>query len=1380
MKNFTNTVFSNVALLSDKASVAYRTASAGINKKQFRPLLTGFMLFAAALLSTTNGFANRTHKPVTVTPTGANAVYCVGATPGATFGATITVDAAGAALNCSVTNVANVVTYQWYYNTTVTLAGATAVPGATGTFTLSNANASVITPAAGYIGACTPLTTPAVVGAKVYFVNLTWSAVGTGAPCPIAAGNLLSAAAATVTVNAYPTAVTATASPNPICSGTNLTLTGTATGATTYAWTHTGGTAITTPAALSTGVTGVVAANAGVYTLTASNGTCATSASSAAVTVNTTPTGVTATASPNPLCVGANLTLTGVATGATTYVWTHVGGTAITAPGSLSTGVTGVVAANAGIYTLTASTGSCSVTATSAAVTVNAYPTGVTATASPNPVCGGANLTLTGTATGATTYAWTHTGGTAITTPAALSTGVAGVVAANAGVYTLTASNGTCATSASSAAVTVNIAPTGVTATASPNPLCVGANLTLTGTATGATSYLWSHAGGAGITASGSLSTGVTGVVAGNAGIYTLSASNGTCSTTATSAAVTVNPYPTGVTAIASPNPVCAGANLTLTGTATGATTYAWTHTGGTAITTPAALSTGVTGVVAANAGSYTLTASNGTCATSASSAAVAVTPLPTGVTASATPNPLCVGYDLTLTGTATGATGYVWTQAGGTAITAPGSLSTGVTGVVAANAGVYTLTVSNSTCSVTATTAVVTVNPLPAGISGPGSVCVGQNVILTDLSGAGTWISFSPGIASVGSATGQVTGNAAGSTPITFTLNSTGCSSTTVETVNANPAPISGANNVCLTSSTTLSDSDLFGTWSSSAGGIAAVGSSTGVVTGVGLGSATITYTFISNGCYITQPMTVNPNPAAITGPTLTCAGSTVTLSDATTGGTWSSEEFWIATVGSTGVVTGVLGGGTSTISYTLPTACYATYTETVVTPPSVIDGDSTLCVTFSTTLTDSVSGGVWSSSAPGSAIANPSTGNILAINPGVVTIAYSITGCPAATHNVTVNAIPAPISGTSSLCDSVHASLYDLTLGGVWSSNNVITARVDSNTGIATGVSLGTTIISYTLSTGCYALLPVTVNPLAPPISGTDTICSTGTVWLTDIVGGGTWTSSNPAVGTITSTTGLLTGIVPGITYIVYTLPTGCTASLLETAIPPIPPISAPAEVCTGSIANMSNPQAGGIWSSANSYIASVVDTSGVATGHFPGTTTISYTKSAFKGCYSTVSILVDSLPNPVITYNFASHSVSTYNFYTAYQWSDSHTGAIPGAYTNTLVMPYANDSVFVTVTDTNGCVNRASWFFYDFTGVKNVSNANVHIYPNPATSVVYIDAAINLRAVITGIDGKTVLTQANVKEMNISALATGMYIMTLYDDEGTVVATQKMVKQ
>lgn len=88
----------------------------------------------------------------------------------------------------------------------------------------------------------------------------------------------------------------------------------------------------------------------------------------------------------------------------------------------------------------------------------------------------------------------------------------------------------------------------------------------------------------------------------------------------------------------------------------------------------------------------------------------------------------------------------------------------------------------------------------------------------------------------------------------------------------------------------------------------------------------------------FTTIYVTVNPAPSAgsLAGSDTLCAGDTMTLAGATTGGTWSSAG--MATVSPTGMVTGV-GTGTAVISYTVTNSCGSDITIHTITVLSAID---------------------------------------------------------------------------------------------------------------------------------------------------------------------------------------------------------------------------------------------------------------------------------------------------------------------------------------------------------------------------------------------------------------------------------------------------------
>ena len=907
--------------------------------------------------------------------------------------------------------------------------------------------------------------------------------------------------------------------------------------------------------------------------------------------------------------------------------------------------------------------------------------------------------------------------------------------------YTVTVTDGNGFTGFATTTVTV--------ATASivgDSDVCIGLITNLIGSPAGGT---WTSTFPS-IASVGPTTGAVTGVAAGTT---TISYAGGGCIVTHV---MTVNASPG---AISGPNSVCTGNNITLLEGTTGGI---WTSTD---VTVNVGSATGI--VTGSSAGTATISYVAAGC--NPATYVVTVNAYPSAISGATA---VCEGAVTTLFDATPGGS---WTSSSPTngSVDATGN----VTGILT---GPITIFYDVAGCAVSQ---VMTVNPAPAAITGISSVCVGSMVNLSDLTASGTWSSSATPIATVNAATGDVSGITAGTTTISYVLTTTGCFALYTETVNDIPAAITGQFNLCTGQTYFLSDATAGGSWASNFPIIASVVSGTGAVTGNTVGTTDITYTTSAN-CFITQNVTVSATPVAISGASTVCAGDSVSLSDLTAGGVWSTSAFFIATVGTGGEVTGVLGGGTAIVSYTVGSGCSATMVVTVSTAPTAISGPSTVCVNDTILLIDPVSGGTWSSSASGSAsVLSPTAGYVKGEAAGSVTITYKVTGCPIVTQNVTVNPDPSPITGATTFCDGLTSSVFELTPGGNWSSQDPTIALAGTlavGTGTVTGVSLGVTNISYTLLTGCYALWTVTVNPAAPPISGTDTICATGSAWLTDIVGGGHWTSSNPAVATIMLDTGYLTGIVTGITYVVYTLPTGCSTSLLITAKPPVSPISGPSQVCTGSEIHLTDPdpRSGGTWSTSNMYVATI-DT-GLLAGLYPDTVVITYTISAFEGCYANKTITVNPLPAPVITYNYATHSVTTLGIYSTYQWYNDRTGLIAGAITPNYVLPHGNDSVSVTVTDANGCSGSATWFYYDYTGVKNVNASGARIFPNPATNTLFIESAVSVRAVISAVDGKTVIDQQDAKQMDISRLASGVYVVTLYDADGQAVLTGKLVKE
>src|SRR6202034_990702 len=94
-------------------------------------------------------------------------------------------------------------------------------------------------------------------------------------------------------------------------------------------------------------------------------------------------------------------------------------------------------------------------------------------------------------------------------------------------------------------------------------------------------------------------------------------------------------------------------------------------------------------------------------------------------------------------------------------------------------------------------------------------------------------------------------------------------------------------------------------------------------------------------------------------------------------------------------------------------------------------------------------------------------------------------------ATITVAVGPLPAAITGTAGLCAGYTTSLSDGTAGGTWSSGHTAVGTV-STSGVVSGVSAGTAVVTYKLGTGCMSTDTVTVNAAPSAITGATGLCS------------------------------------------------------------------------------------------------------------------------------------------------------------------------------------------------------------------------------------------------------------------------------------------------
>ncbi len=768
----------------------------------------------------------------------------------------------------------------------------------------------------------------------------------------------------------------------------------------------------------------------------------------------------------------------------------------------------------------------------------------------------------------------------------------------------------------------IRVVITGTTA------VCVGSTTSLNATPAGG---IWSSVN-PGVATVGSISGVVTGVFPGTATIsYTASTA---CGNIAASVVVTVNllPFPQIILGTAS---LCSGSTTSLSDAAAGGV-WSSVSTGVATIS-----STGIVTGISSGTSTISYTVTN-SCGTMAATRIVTVDPGP--AVAAITGIPIaCVGSATALTDVTGGGT---WSS---TPISVATVSATGiVTGISGGTATIsYTVT---SSCGSTVATRIVTINTLPVtgSISGTATVCISATTALTDASSGGIWSSASAAVATV-SSTGIVTGISAGTTTISYTVtNSCGTAAATiVVTVNAAPpaGTITGTTLVCVTATTALTNATGGGVWSSTIPAVAGVGSS-GIVTGNAAGTSNISYT-VSNGCGTNAATTIVtvillPTVNVTTGLPVICPGAVTALTNATAGGVWSSLAPGIATVGATGLVTGV-SAGTSMISYTVANACGTVAATTVATVnPSpdagTITGVLNVCAGNAIVLSDAVTGGVWSSANPGVATISAS-GIVTGLALGTAKISYAVTnscGTAYTTAIVTVNPLPNAgfILGALVVCPTTSITLSNPASGGggVWSSASPAIAVIGSTSGVLTGISAGTAVISYTVTNNCatvFATTTVTVYPIPSPILGPNVICQENSAILSDSVSGGTWTSTNTVVATITpgllSGEGLVTGINVGTAVISYVIAPGCFAAKTIT-VNPLAHISVANQICAASLETATDAPGGGTWSSSTPSVATI-NSAGIVTGVASGAAIISY--SLGVGCIAVAPVTVNPLP-------------------------------------------------------------------------------------------------------------------------------------------------------
>jgi len=356
---------------------------------------------------------------------------------------------------------------------------------------------------------------------------------------------------------------------------------------------------------------------------------------------------------------------------------------------------------------------------------------------------------------------------------------------------------------------------------------------------------------------------------------------------------------------------------------------------------------------------------------------------------------------------------------------------------------------------------------------------------------------------------------------------------------------------------------------------------------------------------------------PPVITGIDSVCEGGTTLLAATPTGGIWTSQSYWVASIGSSGLVSGLTSGVTK-IFYSDATGACKDSVRVFVNPIAPITGVRDLCLGATETIADALPGGWWGTSntdvyvSPG--------GVVTALSAGTCAIRYVLpTGC---FTSATINVLTKPvISGPDSFCQG-RTVLFTSTVGSLtWISSNSHVASIDSTTGTCTSLNPGAFSVFGTAGNNCADTLNVFVKPGPNPIVGNPNVCLYTYDTLHESATGGTWSYTN--INAHPFGPGIFKGADIGVDTIFYTMPGGCRDTFLLT-IAPLPVISGNDTGCMHYTNIVNAAPGGGLWSVGSSTVASIAPTG-----------------------YSTASVLALSPGNVTITYHTPAGCTTTMNY-------------------------------------------------------------------------------------------------------------------------------------
>jgi len=424
------------------------------------------------------------------------------------------------------------------------------------------------------------------------------------------------------------------------------------------------------------------------------------------------------------VATGQSVTLSATADGSApfTYVWYKDGVVLSGATNSTYT-ISSFQPTNTGTYYSVISNSSGSTTSANAILALSLVTAAPAFTTQPvsQTVAAGTAVTFTAGASGnpTPTYQWKKSGVNISGATSATYT-IASTVSGDAGTYTVVATNSVSSVTSSVAALTISSTTSAPAFTTQPasQTVTAGGSVTFSAAASGnpIPTYQWKKAG-VNISGATSASYLIASTVTGDAGSYTVVATNSVSSVTSSAATLTVNAAVTAPTISTQPvsQTIVVGNSVTFSVVASGSPTptYGW-HKNGVGILGVTGPSYTIASVTSGDAGTYmvvvgntagTVFSNDATLTVNAATRAPAFTTQPASQTVTA-------GASVTFTAAASGnpTPTYQWKKAG-VNISGATSASYTIANTTTGSAGTYTVVATNVVSSVTSSTATLTVN---------------------------------------------------------------------------------------------------------------------------------------------------------------------------------------------------------------------------------------------------------------------------------------------------------------------------------------------------------------------------------------------------------------------------------------------------------------------------------------------------------------------------------------------------------------------------------------------------------------------------------------------------------------------------------------------